>query len=163
VRTQINAATPADDANETWNEEFYACFGEGKSRSWGEAVKYGFLCAGGGEWYSDTLDLLTIDSRVWVKAPNYGFVGVGRVAGVRQPASAFRVRTPEGELPALDVLKVGDYHREFVEDAKRCEYFVPIKWLDTVPLSCQTARRRDRVLTARMLSNFDPSLNASFR
>lgn len=134
VRTQINAATPADDANETWNGEFYACFGEGKSRSWEEAVKYSFLCAGGGEWYSDTLDLLTLDSRVWVKAPNYGFVGVGRVAGARQPASSFRVRTPEGELPALEVLKAGDYHREFVEDAKRCEYFVPVKWLDTVSL-----------------------------
>jgi hypothetical protein len=133
VRTQLNAATPADDADETWNGEFYACFGEGQSRSWAEAVKYGFICAGGGEWYSDTLDLLTADGRVWVKAPGYGFVGVGRVAGVRQPASSFLVKTPEGDQPALGVLKA-NYHRQYVDDLKRCEYFVPMKWLDTVPI-----------------------------
>jgi hypothetical protein len=51
VRTQVNAATPADDSNEPWNGEFYACFGHGGTRSWLEAVKYGFISAGGGEWY----------------------------------------------------------------------------------------------------------------
>jgi hypothetical protein len=28
----------------------------------------------------------------------------------------------------------GYYHREFVNDPDRCEYFVPVKWLQTVPV-----------------------------
>jgi hypothetical protein len=61
-------------------------------------------------------------------------VGVGRVTGLRQPASSFRVTSPQRNVPALDVLKEGDYHREFVNDSERSEYFVPVKWLQTVPL-----------------------------
>ena len=26
------------------------------------------------------------------------------------------------------------YHREYADDPDRCEYFVPMKWLQTVPL-----------------------------
>jgi hypothetical protein len=134
VRTQVNAATPTADANEPWNGEFYACFGHGERRSWAEAVKYGFISAGGGEWYSNTLALLNPGDRVWVKAPGYGFVGVGRVLGSPEPASSFRVKTPEGEKPALEVLTQGNYHQEFADDPKRSEYFVPMQWLDTVPI-----------------------------
>jgi hypothetical protein len=134
VRTQVNAATPADDSNEPWNGEFYACFGHGGSRSWSEALKYSFISAGGGEWYSNTLALLNPGDRVWVKAPGYGFVGVGRALGPPEPSSSFRVKTAEGEKPILDVLTQGTYHREFGDDPKRSEYFVPMQWLDTVPI-----------------------------
>ncbi len=134
VRTQVNAATPADELSEPWNGEFYASFGQSGTRSWAEAVKYGFISAGGGEWYSNTLALLNAGDRVWVKAPSFGFVSVGRVMGSPEPASSFRVRTPEGERPALDVLTQGTYHREFANDPKRSEYFVPVRWLDTVPI-----------------------------
>jgi hypothetical protein len=44
------------------------------------------------------------------------------------------VKTAEGELPVLDALTGGEYHREFVNDPERCEYFVPIQWLDAVAI-----------------------------
>jgi hypothetical protein len=69
-----------------------------------------------------------------VKVPGYGFIGVGRVTGRAQPAADFRVITPEGERPVPDVAKGGSYHRESVNDPERCEYFVPVQWLQTVPL-----------------------------
>jgi hypothetical protein len=134
VRTQINAATPADSQNEPWNGEFYSSFGAGVERSWAEAVQYGFIGGGGGAWYSKTLQLLNPGDRVWVKVPGSGFVGVGRVTGRAQPAAEFKVMTPQGELPVLDVVKEGSYHREFVNDPERCEYFVPIHWLQTRPI-----------------------------
>jgi hypothetical protein len=134
VRTQVNAASPADNSNEPWNGEFYACFGQSESRSWAEAVKYGFLSAGGGEWYSNTLSLLNPGDRVWIKAPTYGFVGVGRVTGQAEPAATYRIKTIQGDMPALDVLKEGNYHRKYVDDPTRSEYFVPMQWLDTVPI-----------------------------
>jgi hypothetical protein len=120
---------------EPWNGEFYASYGTGPERSWADAVTYGFISAGGASWYSKTLNLLHEGDRIWVKAPAHGFVGVGIVAGPPEPAKSFRVQTPEGtEMPILDVAKGGHYHRDHVDDPERCDYFVPVKWLDTVPV-----------------------------
>ena len=138
VQAQVSAATPAPKSSrerEPWNGEFYACFGHGASRDWAEGRKYGFICAGGGSWYSNTLDLLAVDNRVWVKAPGYGFVGVGEVTGPRQSIDTFQLTTPDGERPARDVLTGASYHRDFAEDSDRSEYFVPVRWLHSVLLS----------------------------
>ncbi len=135
AQTQVNATVSPQDAKEPWNGEFYASFGQGESRSWAEAVQYGFISAGGGLWYSNTLKLLNPGDRVWVKAPGYGFVGVGRITGHPQPFSSFQINVPQGTLAAWEALKEGDYHREFANDPDHCEYFVAVKWLQTVPLN----------------------------
>lgn len=134
VRTQVSSAATPNGPNEPWNGEFYSSFGHDESRSWADAVQYGFICAGGGAWYSKTLQLLNPGDRVWVNVPGYGYVGVGKVIGRVSPASTFLVTTPQGEVPVLVVAKGGTYEREFVNDPERCEYFVPIRWLQTVPL-----------------------------
>lgn len=38
--------------------DFYVAFGEGEHRNWDDAVKYGFVSAGGGPCYSRTLESL---------------------------------------------------------------------------------------------------------
>lgn len=134
MRAQISAAASTDDQGEPWNGEFYCSYGHGESRSWTEAVNFGFICGGGGAWYSKTLQLLNPGDRVWVKIPGSGFVGVGRVAGRAQAALTFKVKTSDGEVPVLDMVKQGSCHREYSNDSERCEYFVPIQWLQTVPL-----------------------------
>ncbi len=134
IRTQVSAAATPDGPNEPWNGEFYCSYGHSESRSWADAVDFGFICGGGGAWYTKTLQLLNPGDRVWVKVPGSGFVGVGRVTGRSQPASTFKVNTPDGELPVLDAAKRGTYHREFFDDPERCEYFVPVQWLQTVSL-----------------------------
>ena len=132
ITTQVTAAATADATNEPWNGEFYCSYGDLTQRSWSEAVKYGFISGGGGPWYSRTLRLLRTDDRVWVKIPEFGFVGVGRVAGPAQPLSTFKIATAEGEKPAIEVLKEANYHREHIDDLDKCEYVVPVKWLQTV-------------------------------
>jgi hypothetical protein len=134
VRTQVSAATTPAGPNEPWNGEFYCSFGDSESRSWEDAVQYGFICGGGGAWYSKTLQLLSPGDRVWIKVPGHGFVGVGRATGRAQPAATFKVVGPGGDAPVLEVAKGGSYHAEFINDPERCEYFVPIRWLQTVPL-----------------------------
>lgn len=52
---------------------------------------------------------------------------VGEVTGKAEPASNFEI----GGLPVKDVLKNGDYHFQFIDDEEKCEYFVPVEWLDT--------------------------------
>lgn len=130
VEAQASASESSSAERPRWNGEFYACFGHDESRSWDEAVSHGFLSAGGGGWYSGTLNLLEEGARVWVKAPNYGFVGVGVVTGPRQSALEFKI----GDRPALEVLQEGHYHRDFVDDPDRMEYFVPMRWLDHVSI-----------------------------
>jgi hypothetical protein len=133
TETQINAETLPQDTKEPWNGEYYANFGDGESRAWSEAVRYGFISAGGGSWYSGTLKQLSPGDRVWVKAPGSGFVGVGLVTGYRLPLSSFDVDTPDGRKPAQEVLNQGHYHKKFPDDPER-EYVVPVQWLQTVPL-----------------------------
>ncbi|MBB6250075.1 endonuclease NucS domain-containing protein [Nitrospirillum iridis] len=126
----------AGGAKEPWNGEFYASFGAGPHRSWDDAVDHGFISAGGASWYSKTLGLLKPGDRVWVKSPDHGFIGVGRVTGPAEPASGFTVRNAAGEsVPALDLLTRADYHRAFADDPDKCEWFVPVEWIDTVPLN----------------------------
>ena len=136
VETQVAATVNAPTKNhEPWNGEWYVSFGHGEARSWDEAVRYGFICAGGGSWYSNTLNLLKADDRIWVKAPGYGFVGVGRVTGSPTPAAAFLLPGHDGQpTPALDVLQQGTYHDDLVDDPSKSEYFVAVDWLDTLPL-----------------------------
>jgi hypothetical protein len=69
-----------------------------------------------------------------VKAPEFGFIGVARVTGRAQPVTTFKVMTPTGEVPILDVAQGGKYHSQFVDDPERCEFFVPVRWLQTVSL-----------------------------
>jgi hypothetical protein len=133
-------ATPAvtirqpGEPNEPWNGEYYCYFGHGESRSWADAVEFGFICAGGGTWYSKTLHLLNPGDRVWVNVPGYGFVGVGRVSGPAQPASTCTVNTSTGEVPVLDAAKRASYHAQSIDNPELCEYFVHVQWLQTVPL-----------------------------
>lgn len=138
VQAQVTAAVPTRSGareREPWNGEFYACFGDGKTRNWEEARRFGFICGGGGSWYSNTLNLLSPGDRVWVKAPGIGFVGVGEVTGPREPISTFQVATDSGPAPALEALQGGGYHRDLADDPDKTEYFVPVRWIHTVPLS----------------------------
>ena len=84
-------------------------------------MRYRVISAGGKAWYSNTLNLLSPGDRIWVKAPKYGFVGVGKVKGKPVPAQEFTLPTPEGDKPALDVLHEASYHREEADDPERSE------------------------------------------
>lgn len=56
--------------------------------------------------------------------------------GKAVPAADFELHGSDGEArPALDALTRANYHREYVDDPEKSVYFVPVEWLDTVPLS----------------------------
>lgn len=133
--TQTNAAQATAGASakakEPWNGEFYVSFGDPNSRNWEEARRYGFISAGGGSWYSQTLKQLQPGDRVWVKIPATGYVGVGIVQSAVEPASSFTFNTEDGEKLAMDVLKHGELYRQNTDDPDKSEYFVPVKWLET--------------------------------
>nr|WP_063570655.1 hypothetical protein [Luteibacter rhizovicinus] len=115
-----------------WNGEFYANYGDAEARCWADARKYGFISAGGGEWFTRTLNLLTPGSRVWVNRPGVGYLGVGLVTGKPCQANEFKVELPEGQVPYLEVGQISDAVRRHAADPESMELFVPIQWLATV-------------------------------
>lgn len=130
--TQANVASAAKRKgdNEPWNGEYYVSYGD---RSWEDARQYGFISAGGGKWYSQTLKVLSPGDRVWVKVPKTGYVGVGRVVESVQPVRDFMVNTDMGEVPCLNVLQDAARYEVHADDPEKAEYFVRVEWLDTVP------------------------------
>jgi len=135
VKTQVNAASTSEGQSEPWNGEFYCSFGDSISRSWADAVEFGFISGGGGSWYSKTLQQLAAGDRVWINIPQQGYVGVGRVLGGASPANEFTVMKDGQERPVLEVATRASYHAAFIDDPEQCEYFVPVQWLQTVPIS----------------------------
>jgi hypothetical protein len=133
--TEPVGETPRRGSKEPWNNEYYVCFGHGEHRRWEDAMKYGFVSAGGGDWYTGTLDLLEPGGRVWVYVPDHGYVGVGAVRGPRQPFDEFTVRTGEGARLISEVDLAAPNMAWNTGDRELCEYLVPIEWLKAVPLA----------------------------
>lgn len=133
--TQANVVitTKRKGENEPWNGEYYVSYGPMAHRSWEDARKYGYICAGGGSWYKQTLKMLSQGDRIWVKIPGAGYVGVGRVLEPAVPITEFKVQTQSGERPALEVVQHADRYKEHINDPDKIEDFVRVEWLDTVP------------------------------
>jgi uncharacterized protein YeaO (DUF488 family) len=133
--TQANVVSTAQTVRERepWNGEYYVSYGGSDARSWEEARKYGYISAGGGRWYSQTLNMLSPGDRVWVNIPRIGYVGVGRVRNAVVSVNEFDVDTDSGEKPILDVLEQAEHFKSYADDPEKAEYFVAIDWLETAP------------------------------
>lgn len=116
-----------------WNQEYYISFGSGE-RTWEDAMKYGFISAGGGSWYTRTLAMLHQGDRVWVNIPHTGYVGVGLVSGEMIQAS-HAVLSIDGETVPMKALTLkGTYFYE-ENNPELAEYVVPVRWIKTVPIN----------------------------
>lgn len=119
-----------------WNGEYYVSFGHRQGgRNWEDARKYGFISAGGGEWYSRTLNILERDSRIWVNVPKIGYVGVGIVKDEPTLAKDFIVTDDKGqEIPIIAAPLKGNLLRPPSSPKGSEEYMVRVEWLKTVSL-----------------------------
>lgn len=116
----------------TWNGlDWYVSFGG--DRSWDDARTYGFVSAGGGKFYTQTIRALEPGARVWVNIPQTGYVGVGTVTG---PPVRFRdaKATVAGEPVPLSAQSLkGVYAPQDAQMDDDAEWLVPVKWIRTVP------------------------------
>lgn len=129
---QERATTPRSTA--PWNGEYYVSFGHQQGRDWEDARKYGFISAGGGRWYSRTLNLLHEGDRVWVNIPHKGYVGVGIVEATAVKVDEFIVDTDKGKVPLLEAPINDHYHEKWLDNDDKTEYLVRVKWLHDVPM-----------------------------
>ncbi|WP_329243251.1 endonuclease NucS domain-containing protein [Streptomyces canus] len=124
---------------EPWNgSDWYVSFGdEAGGRNWDDALRYGFVSAGGGEWFSRTLRSLPLGARVFTHIPKVGYVGVGTVSGEPQPFED-AVLSNEGESWRMSDLSLAGTYRRAGDRAEsdaddRREWIVPVTWERAVP------------------------------
>ncbi|UQU62514.1 endonuclease NucS [Couchioplanes caeruleus] len=127
------AAPRRSGAKEPWNgQDWYVTFGEESGiRSWDDARRYGFVSAGGGEWYSRSLRALPVGGRVFVYVPKTGYVAVGMVTGAVVPFDD-AVLTVDGEPRKMTELDLAAGYRHAGSAPDRHEYIVPINWIKTL-------------------------------
>ena len=119
-----------------WNGEHYVSFGhKNGGRNWEDARKYGFISAGGGEWYTRTLNILEPGGRIWINIPQTGYVGVGIVKQGPVLAKDFIVEDEAGKkISILEASLVGNLASPPDNAPGTEEYLVGVDWIKTVPM-----------------------------
>jgi hypothetical protein len=118
-----------------WNgKDYYVNVEEGAHRTWEDCVKYGFISAGQGRWYSRTLESLTPGSRIFVNMPSHGYLGVGIVKEEAVRVKDFFVQMNGKRVSILDAPKKAARMDENADDPERSEYLVRVEWLKTRPV-----------------------------
>jgi len=117
--------------------DFYVAFGEGPEngnrRQWEDAVQFGFVSAGGGRWYSQSLQALSPGDRVFVMIPRKGYVGVGVVEQPSTPVSEFLVEVKGETRPILSGGIRAPRMDAGADDPNLREWVVRVNWLRTLP------------------------------
>lgn len=115
-----------------WNGvDWYISFGG--NRPWEDARRLGFVSAGGGKFYSQTMRSLPEGARVWVNLPGTGFVAVGTTLA---PAARFENAKVQvaGEWQHLSEQElIGTYNAGSEFDDDDVEWVVPVEWIDARP------------------------------
>ncbi|WP_424448555.1 endonuclease NucS domain-containing protein [Microbacterium arborescens] len=115
----------------TWNGlDWYISFGG--ERSWDDARRLGFVSAGGGKFYTQTIRALPEGARVWVNIPQTGYVGVGAVVGPAVRFNDARVDVNGAPTPLATQPLVGSYPHRDAQTDDDDEWVVPVEWIHTV-------------------------------
>ncbi len=137
VEQEVQAASAAKKrrSREPWNgHDWGVTFGTtDNTRSWEDAVNYGFVSAGGGRWYSQTLRNLPGGARVFVNIPGAGYVGIGEVVGGAQRFDAATVEVGGVERLLSTQPLVATYRHGGDESDDVAEWVVPVQWEVTRP------------------------------
>lgn len=126
----VEEASTVSKAQKNWNGEYYVSFGE-EQRRWEDARKRGFISAGGGTWYTKTLELLSPGDRVWVNIPHTGYVGVGIVTESVKMAKDI-VFMVDGESKSFAEVETEGNYLYSLDDPDKAEYVVRVDWLKSV-------------------------------
>ncbi len=124
--------------SEVWNgKDFYVNVLQDDFRHWEDCRRYGFIAAGGGKWYSRSLQLLFKGARVFAYLPagdgfGSGYAGVGIVEGDAIPATQWQADRAEGQIPLLELPLDAPNMGHDADNLDDCEYVVPVRWIHTV-------------------------------
>lgn len=115
----------------SWNGvDWYVSFGGSLGRRWEDARRQGFVSAGGGRFYTQSMRALPEGARIWVNIPGTGYVAVGRTIGPPRRFSEAVVRTNGQWVGLTEQPLEGTYLHPGEEDDDNAEWVVPVAWMD---------------------------------
>jgi hypothetical protein len=113
-----------------WSGYWFVNVGEGPHRNWDDNIRYGYIGAGGGEWFSSALRRLHVGDRIFAYMRGRGYVGYGEVIEDARPAG--EVRLEDGK-PLLEHAMQAPHPGDFGSDPSKAEWAVRVKWIKTFP------------------------------
>lgn len=126
--------TKVENKKEKWNQQdFVVNFEDGMYRNWEDAIKYGFISAGNGKWYSQTLKQLFVGSRIFCMIPKKGYVGIGKVIETAKPIKDVTFEIKGEKVSAKNIPWSSPEMLHDLDDLEKCEYIVKIDWIKTIP------------------------------
>ena len=111
-----------------WSGYYFVNAGLGEHRSWADMQRYGFISAGGGDFYTKRLEQLSIGDEIFVYDKGNGYIGYGVVNREAIPAAEFM--TPDG--PLFEQPLAEPRLKRNGEPAEHAEHVVGIEWRETV-------------------------------
>ena len=111
-----------------WSGYYFVNAGIGEHRSWEDMRRFGFVAAGGGEFYSKRLRQLSVGDPVFVYDKGNGYIGYGVVTSEAQLASEFL--TPDG--PLFDQNLTEPRMKRIGGPEEDAEWVVGIDWKTTL-------------------------------
>ena len=114
-----------------WSGYYFVNAGIGDNGSWGDMQKYGYIAAGGGDFYSKRLKQLGIGDEVFVYDKGHGYIGYGVVRSEAELAATFA--TADGLL--FDQPLEEPRMKREGQPPENAEWVVGIDWKITLPRS----------------------------
>jgi hypothetical protein len=115
-----------------WSGYWFVNVGEGLHRHWEDNVKYGYIGAGQGEWYSKALKRLKVGDRIFAYQKNFGYLGYGVVSKVAVMIKDFIVESES--KPLLDLELKAPRIAENKDDPGLSEWVVGVTWKKVFPM-----------------------------
>lgn len=110
-----------------WSGYYFVNAGLGEHRSWEDMRRYGFVAAGGGEFYSKRLDQVAPGDKVFAYDKGNGYIGFGIVTQAKTLAAEFE--TDNGPLFDQPLRQPGI--KRNADDPALAEYVIGVDWRTT--------------------------------
>lgn len=111
------------------NSLYYYNVGENRARNWDDYRKYGYISAGWGARYRDTMLGFQVGDVVAAYLKRYGFVGIGRI---NETAKMIRDVRIDGRR-LIDLPLIAEDADHDCDDPDESEYACVVKWIKRVP------------------------------
>src|SRR3990172_3517445 len=114
-----------------WSGYWFVNVGESQHRNWDDNVRYGFLSAGQGTWFSRALKRLNVGNKIFAYMKGLGYVGYGEVTKEAVMIKDFVVEK-EGK-PLLNLPLKASNASENSDNPDLSEWVIGVKWIRTSP------------------------------
>lgn len=128
------------------NEIYNVNVGEGENRNWDDCRKFGFISAGGGVRFTDSIRSLSPGDVVVAYLKGYGYVGIGTITESAVHVSDFMFQ--DKSLSEYDLKAPKMFENE---NTVKAEYLAKVKWRKSVKREDAKWTRNGGLYTSQLI------------